>query len=151
MTDGSGDDIMDRLLAIGQEMKAAGDFAFAVRDDVEIGYDRLPGFNLLDNEEEGNAPIGRPETSDRPTPMRMFPLLCIADQAPAGEIAGRMRALRRKVVRKVMTDATLKTLVGKNGGFAYRGFVADFVATEQILGRMVLRFEFAYLLAPASL
>lgn len=154
--DGSGDDIMERLLAIGEEMRDAGDFKIAVRDDVEIGdvdlSEILPGFNLLEGEEEGNAPVvARPERSAGDTPMRMFPLVCIAAEAPRAEIAGVIRLLRRKVVRKVMTDAQLQAVIGKPGGIAYRGFVADFVATKKILGRMVLRFEIAYQLAPASL
>lgn len=152
MTDGSGDDIMARLFAIGEDMKTAGDFKSAARGDVEIGAgDVLPGFNLFDGEEEGNGELPRRGAVGRPVLVSMFPLVCIAAQAPAAEIAAVMRVLRRKVIRNVLTDAELIALLGNNGGMAYRGFVSNYVATDQILGRMVVRFEISYVLAPASL
>lgn len=146
--DGSGDDLMDRLVAI---VSAIPEFKFTARDEVEIGAGTtLPGCVVLEGEEEGEAAIKNRQPAV-PTLMKMFPLISIAVEATASEVGRDLRVLRRKVIKAVLTDATLLGLLGSNGGMIYRGFVCDFVAAEKIVGRMALRFELHYWLKPALL
>jgi hypothetical protein len=146
--DDSGDLILARLDAIGETLTV---FKTRASNEVEIGGgDIYPGFNILDGDEDGDGDINA-RAPLRATPMTMRPLICLADQAPASEIRGKLRAHRRAWIKAVLGDAQLKELCGTTGGMAYRGYVTQFGAGEQVIGKMTLSFEFQYLLAPAHL
>ena len=62
-----------------------------------------------------------------------------------------MNAFRRRIVRRVLTDAGLLALAGPNGFVRYAGCATALAAGRSLEGEMSLAFAIRYILRPMDM
>ena len=87
----------------------------------------------------------------RPQLVVMTPELFVLAGKPAAEIGAELNAFRRRIVRRVLTDATLLGLAGPNGFVRYAGCATALAAGRSLEGEMSLSFAIRYVLRPMEM
>lgn len=112
---------------------------------------QFPAIVILDGDEQAidDEPQRRPPTV--PRRFEMSPLFHIAVSAKRDEIGSDLNTLRRRVIRAVLTDATLATLYDRNG-VRYDGLETPRTESgRMVLSQRILRFGITYILDTADL
>lgn len=123
----------------------------------ELPAEKVPGLILLDADEvwDPRTPdLGQRGTAQTPIGLvRMTPEVYvvldtrkISDQTK-GEDLNIARAI---IIGKVITDATLKQIIGGNGQIKYDGCVTDLARNRVMQGQMGLSFTFVYPFVPTE-
>lgn len=136
------EEILERLLAVA---KSVPDIRSATRNHVVESEAKLPAIVLVDGDEqasEGNFGRGRPAVAPVLTWMR--PELHILVIAGRAEVGPRLNVLRRRLIRAVLGDETLRQLCA-NGEMRYEGCATAFADGRALAGEMQVIFAFQYL------
>ncbi len=147
MADGR-EEILARLVAIAAEVPGV---LSAGRNRVALSETARPAIIVLDADEaaEDDERAGHP--GSRPQLIVMTPELFVLAGKPAAEIGAELNAFRRRIVRRVLTDAPLLGLAGPNGFVRYAGCATAFAAGRSLEGEMSLSFAIRYVLRPMEL
>ncbi len=142
------EEILARLFAIAAEVPGV---AMAGRNRVGLSETARPAVVVLDADEaaEEDEPRGRP--GHAPQLVVMTPELFVLAGAPAAEIGAELNGFRRRIVRRVLTDATLLSLAGPNGFVRYAGCATALAAGRSMEGEMSLSFAIRYVLRPMDM
>lgn len=81
----------------------------------------------------------------------VFLFLKRREEAQAATRGPELSAYRMQLIKAVIHDETLISIVGSNGGIFYRGHDTDMQSGEAVQGMMLLRFAFHYVLDPNEL
>ncbi len=81
----------------------------------------------------------------------MTPETFILVSKRAEDIGAELNALRCQLIRRVLTDATLRALVGANGSVRYAGCGTALAMGRSMEGEMAVSFAFRYVLKPSEL
>lgn len=140
--------ILVRLLAIS---KAVPGIAAAFRNKDEISDKQRPCILILDADEAANDgdPMNRPNRS--PRRVGMTPEIYILLGAKPEDIGTQINTLRASLVKAILTDADLATIVGSNGDVRYEGCATSLARGRTMEGEMGVSFTFTYVLRPEDL
>lgn len=141
--------ILARLLKICEGIDGV---AAAYRNKDEISEDKRPAIQIFDAAETtnlGDAYVPKPARG--PNLVMMTPELVVLLGAEPKNVGSDINALRMKVLKAVMDDATLKSLVGSNGMVRYDGCETGLMHGRSMEGDMSLSFSFVYPLLPQDL
>lgn len=117
------------------------------RNPVNLPDTQLPAAILFDGDEDpiDNAvyPTGHPRL------FNMRPTITLTQQASAP--GSDLNAMRVDLIRLVISDAPLKTILGANGSVAYDGCQTGFYQGRSLQGTMNADFAIQYALEPRRL
>jgi hypothetical protein len=127
----------------------------AQRNNVEITEDQLPAAIVFDGDEETDDQADmsmRP--SNKPIQVRMMPEIVIAQQD--NEVGSDLSALRRELIKRVLTDTDLNEQIVKtgrngNGVIRYIGLQTDLGWMRSLHGALRVMFLLKYTLRPDDL
>jgi hypothetical protein len=128
------------------------------RDRGDLPGAKLPAGVLLDGSERAVSKLspgrGVPMVA-APHVMELKPeIYWVMDPLPlkrADEYGPLMTVWRNKIVKAILLDAQLATLVGPNGDIEYNGFDTDMQSGRTMEGQMQFFFTFRYVLNPLDL
>jgi len=109
-----------------------------------------PAIVILDADEEVVTPSPSPK-GKAPTVVKMSPELFILDDGRSDTVGPTMNAHRAAVVKAILTDTELKTLVGPSGSVEYLSCVTGLATGRSMEGEMGVYFAFTYILDPTHL
>lgn len=124
-----------------------------------LASDMRPCMLLLDGSEETflsrEGEKGRGRTHDAPAIMRWTPgIFAALEVRPVGrsaEYAAEFTAYRNAMLRAILNDPDLLTIVGENGDIAYRGHQTDMQDGLMMQGVLQMNFAFYYVLDTRNL
>lgn len=123
------------------------------RNTDEISDRQRPCILILDADEA--ADDGDPSgLSRRPNALRrvgMTPELYVMLGAKPEQIGAELNGFRAAIMKAVLTDAALASLVGTNGDIRYEGCATALARGRMMEGEMGLSFTFSYVLRPDEL
>lgn len=143
--------IIARLVEIAQDIDGIREVYRNVMNLSGDDLDSLPLISVLDGDEEAidDQPSNRPATVARR--VEMSPLMLIAFAEKPETLGTDLNTLRRKLIKAVVEDTALKSLVDRFG-VRYDGMQTPvFDQGRLAIGRRLLRFTFTYLLIPHQL
>lgn len=147
--------VLDRLFAILQGIDGV---QFVGRNRKELPQEKRPAILLFDAHEvrvdasERAMPRGRLVAS--PSIVRMAPeiWLVLDQKKPHNEGVGSLlNSLRLEVLKAVLRDDTLQSILGDNGEIRYEGCETDLSRQDAMNGEMGLAIGFIYPLIPSEL
>ena len=143
------EDILVRLLAVCRTVD--GVVKVARNEQVADDWD-FPAVIVLDADEEADAAaFGRNRPAQAPNLVTMTPeLYVILGEVPEA-VGTELNRLRIRILKAVLTDAELLTIVGTNGEIRYESCATGLARGRQIIGEMGLVFGFTYPLKPTEL
>ena len=134
------------------------------RNRAEIPADKLPAVVLLDGKENVKYPkmaYGKggssytPGGASIPTVYDLHPQVFIIlkprDDIQNVGVGEELSGLRMQVLKVIIQDGDLRTLVGSNGEINYLGHITDLQTGSTVLGQMQLNFQLSYVLDPNDL
>ena len=123
---GTREEILARLVVIGTQVPASP----ASRNRIALSETARPAIMVLDADEAAEEEERASRPGHAPQLLVMTPELFVLAGKPAAEIGAELNAWRRRIVRRVLTDATLLGLAGPIGFVRYAG-----CATALAIGR----------------
>ena len=146
-------DLREQILARLVEVAATvPGVSHALRNRGGISETARPAILVLDADEAVEDEEIRP---GRPAPapqlVVMTPEIFVLVSDRAADIGAELNTFRRRIVRRILTDATLAGLVGPNGAIRYAGCGTALAVGRSMEGEMALSFAFRYVLKPADL
>jgi hypothetical protein len=140
--------ILARLLAILETVEGVNG---AVRNRGELPASKRPAVILLDGDEiaRSTPPQHRGRLTLAPNLVDLSPeIYVVMDQRePINEGIGEdMNTLRIAILKAIMSDSELATLLGANGDIQYNGCETDMASGRSMEGQMHLRMTFTYVL-----
>lgn len=140
--------ILARLLEIA---KGIDGIAAAFRNRDEISERQRPAIIILDADEAADDadPSQRPSRS--PRRVAMTPEVYILLGAKPEDLGTAINILRARLVKAVLTDERLRTIVGSNGEVRYEGCATALARGRSMEGEMGVSFSFTYVLRPEEL
>ena len=143
------EEVLARLLTVANEVPGA---TTALRNVGGISETRRPALIVLDADEAvDEMDFGGSRPFDAPTLVVMTPEIFIMVSASAATIGTELNTMRRRVIRSVLQDPTLRALVGTNGDIRYAGCGTALATGRSMEGEMAVSFAFRYVLRPAEL
>ena len=146
--------ILARLFAILQTIPSV---QAVVRNRGELPDDKRPGIILFDAGEvarlqppqQARGRLIRAATFVDMTPQ----IFVVMDQRepPNKNLGQDMNALRITIVRTIIYDPELETIIGGNGDIRYAGTTTDLTGDGSAEGQMNIRLTFTYVLKPSEL
>lgn len=140
--------ILARLLVVLETAVGA-----AERNKSTVSETQRPIGLLFDSDEEAedSDPKDRPPTS--PRRVLMTPEIYVLMGAKTADIGATMNAMRATVIKAILTDAGLSSVVGvRTGGYiSYDGCMTTLAQGRQRDANMSIGFTFRYILQPADL
>ncbi len=142
------EDILVRLMAIYRTVDGV---AKVVRNEQVADDGNFPTLLLLDADEEAEDTTGRgrPPTGLVRVTMTPETYLILGDLPE--NVASELNRYRARIVKAVLSDAELLTIVGKNGEIAYLGCATSLTRGREIIGDIGLNFAITYKLNQADL
>lgn len=124
--------------------------AGAKRNTTEVPEKKRPFIIIYDGDEEARdeAEQGKGRSALKPTIMTMTPEVVVFDADKAVDVGTSLNALRAKVIKAVLSDATLTKLAM---GMRYQAISTGFALGRNIEGEGVMVFAFDYALIPQEL
>ena len=140
--------ILVRLLAIYRTV----DGIATVARNKQVAEDwKWPALLLLDGDEEAEEALGRGRPPTGLARVTMTPeTYLILGELPEN-VGTELNRYRARIVKAVLTDAELLTIVGKNGEIAYLGCATTLTLARNIIGDLGLNFAITYVLNQADL
>jgi hypothetical protein len=143
------EDILVRILAIAE---ATGDYTLVARNKANIPEEQRPACIILDADETADdSDQGRGRPSATVNLIGMSPEIYILLGDLPENVGSEINALRIKLVKAILTDTTLDSIMGRNGGVRYEGCATGLASGRTIEGEMGLSFTFTYVLKPSEL
>ena len=142
------EEILSRLAAIAAEVPGV---VSAGRNRVALSDTARPAIIVLDADEAAEEEERASRPGFAPQLVVMTPELFVLAGKPAAEIGAELSAFRRRIVRRVLTDAPLLGLAGPNGFVRYAGCATALAAGRSLEGEMSLSFAIRYVLRPMEL
>lgn len=147
------EDILLRLLAIANAMKAAALLKTVDRNKLDISETNLPQFVLLDSDEaaDDNDPVPGGERGRRaPRKVEMIPQVFLCAKGLSEDAGSRLNVLRNEWLNRVLSDEQLAALTGVNGYVRYKECVSSFRIGRQLDSTMLVTVAFGYILKPTA-
>ncbi len=140
--------ILVRLLEIA---KGIDGIAAAFRNRDEISEKQRPAIAILDADEAADDadPMHRPSRS--PRRIAMTPEIYILLGAKPEELGTAINTLRARLLKAVLSDTQLGSIVGSNGEIRYEGCATALARGRSMEGEMGVSFSFTYVLRPEEL
>ena len=141
--------IMARLLEVAASVPGV---QTAARNRGGISEGGRPAIVVLDADEAVDDEFidpGRPARG--PQIVMMTPEVFVLVGRRAADIGAELNAFRRRIIRRVLTDAPLIDLVGPNGSIRYLGCGTQLAVGRTMEGEMAVSFAFRYALRPTDL
>jgi len=138
--------ILARLTAVAGGVAG---ISVAERNGMNLAETQRPAIVVMDGNEQAEDTTS--EKSRAPRRIVMSPLVYVIASGDTGAIGTELNSLRAALVKAVMTDATLISLVGPNGEITYEGCETGLARGRQIEGEMGVHFAFAYILDPSTI
>lgn len=146
------EDILARLVVV---VAAIPTIRSSHRNNVELTEDQLPAAIVFDGDEEtDDAADASMRPPNRPTLVTMTPQIVIAQQTDV--VGTELSALRRELIKRVMTDSELNEQIVKtgrhgNGAIRYLGCQTQLGWMRSLYGALLAQFLFKYALRPDDL
>ncbi len=141
--------ILVRLLAIYRTVEGV---AKVARNEQIAGDDAFPALLLIDADEEGEeAALGRGRAPTAPIRVTMRPETYLILGDLPENVGTELSRYRARIIKAVLTDAELATIVGTNGEIAYLGCATALSRGSEIIGDIGLDFAITYKMNPADL
>jgi len=142
--------ILARLFAVYQGIPG---IETVVRNKGNLPEDKRPAISLFDADEEPderawNIP-GR--VAAAPNLVNLRPETYVTLNAGEENMGTVINGWRMKILKAVLLDDDLKTLVGENGAMRYEGCFTDLARERKLEGEIGLRLNFIYVLRPQQL
>lgn len=142
--------ILARLVVIAQGIAGVGT---VVRNQPDTtGTASSAAVVIFDGDESvdgGGVGRGRPSTA--PVFVEMSPELQIRAGRPSATIGAVINGLRVLMVKAVLSDASLRTILGANGEIRYGGLNTELARGKTMMAEMGLVFEMRYPLIQSEL
>ena len=149
------EDIMNRLEAIAATVTGV---VTVQRNKGLLTDAKRPAIVILDGDEDVDlvaAPRGRgpqmTKTINRAKP-EIYLLLkeyrSNSENKDGVNVGTLLNTMRIEIVKKIAADATLRALLGANGGIDYTGCITDLKSGSALAGEMRLDFTFSYVFDP---
>jgi hypothetical protein len=142
--------ILARLVAIAGTIQGV---VTAARNQPDVDDEARPAIVILDADEA--ADDADPASTMRGSAARrrvgMTPEIYILLGANPENVGTAINAMRAKVIKAILTDATLNTILGTNGAIRYEGCATGLSRGRSLEGEMGVSFTFSYILNPADL
>ncbi len=143
------EDILVRLLAIYRTVTGV---VHVARNEQVADDWNFPAILLLDSDEGADeSALGRGRPANAPNRVTMTPetFLLLGDLPE--KVGTELNRYRARIIKAVLTDVELETIVGGNGEIAYRGCATSLSRGREMLGDIGLDFSITYKLNPADL
>ncbi len=141
--------ILARLLAIYKTV----DGVKRVSRNEQVAEDwEFPAILLLDADEDSDDTVSnRNRPVNRTSLIVMSPETYVIFGGLPEDVGSELNRFRARVVKAVLTDAELATLVGTNGDVVYLGCATSLTRGRELIGDIGLNFSIKYLLKPDTL
>jgi hypothetical protein len=142
--------ILTRLVEIA---KTTPGIVVVFRNKDEISDRQRPCIVILDADEaaDDGDPSGMPRRPNAPRRVAMTPEFYVMLGAKPEHIGTELNIFRAAILKAVLTDVALASLVGTNGDIRYEGCATALARGRMMEGEMGLSFTFAYVLRPNEL
>lgn len=146
--------ILTRLLEILTALGAANGVNAVFRNRDQLTFDLRPAFLLLDGDETikpGNAGQ-RPQLA--PQIMHIDPeIYCILENRRPNNanVGPDLNAMYAKIIKAILTDAALKTIIGPTQRVRYTAAVTDMARGRALNGEIGIGFQIEYIFDPNTL
>ncbi len=141
--------ILQRLVAVAAAVPGINT---AVRNQDELSERKRPAIAIFDADETADEASERQDHPGRaPNIVVMTPEVMILLGAAPTTVGSSLNSLRAKLVKAVLTDQQLTSLVGTNGRVRYAGCSTHLGHGRSMEGFMGVHFAFAYVLRPEQL
>ncbi len=143
------EEILARLVEVVTSVPGA---VQVLRNQLGLSETARPAIIILDADEaaeEEDLPGSR--SADAPQRIAMTPELFVLVSHRAAGLGAELNTLRRRILRRVLTDGPLAALVGPNGSIRYAGCGTALALGRSMEGEMSLSFTFRYVLKPSKL
>lgn len=124
------------------------------RNNVDITEDQLPAVCVFDADEDIGGALDLAHPPNSPMAVHMTPEIVIAEKT-SGQVGSELTALRRELIKRVLTDIELIQIVnagrGGNGAIRYLGCQTDVGWMRSLHGALRAQFVFKYWLKPNEL
>ena len=140
--------ILTRLLEIAVGVDG---IVAAFRNKDEISEKQRPAIVILDADEAADDadPSSRP--SRAPRRVAMTPEIYILLGAKAEDLGTAINTLRARLVKAILIDSSLLTILGSSGYARYEGCATALARGRSMEGEMGVSFSFTYVLRPEEL
>jgi hypothetical protein len=135
--------ILSRLLEIA---KGIDGIAAAFRNRDEISEKQRPAIIILDADEAADDADPAQRPSRAPRRIAMAPEIYVLLGAKPEDLGTAINILRARLVKAVLTDSQLGSVVGSNGEIRYEGCATALARGRSMEGEMGVSFSFAYVL-----
>lgn len=142
------EDILVRLLAIYRTVDGV---AKVVRNEQVADDWDFPALMLLDADEEAEDRTGSGRPPTGVVRVTMTPETYLILGALPENVGSELNRYRARIVKAVLSDAELLTIVGKNGEIMYSGCATSLARGREIIGDIGLNFSITYKLNQADL
>jgi hypothetical protein len=144
--------ILSRLFAVLQTVPG---IITCVRNRGELDIDDRPAIYLMDGDEKADDKArekGRLAAYPNLVVMEPEVYAALKSQKPQNLTIGQsLNSFRTEIIKAVLNDATLRSLVGSNGEIFYGGCLTDLARGREMNGEIGLIFAFRYVLNPRDL
>lgn len=137
--------VIARLLAIAAGVPG---IAVALRNVDTLSERQRPGIIIFDGDEAVDLP---PPGRSGPHLVTMTPEIALALGDKAEAVGTSLNTYRAAFLKAVLTDATLRGIVGPNGRILYAGCASAFARGRTMEGEMGISLSIEYPLNPAEL
>ncbi len=142
------EDVLVRLLAICRTVVGVQ----VVERNKQIGSDwNLPAISLFDGDEEASEDFDPGHPPRTPALVTMAPELFVRLGDTPDGVGTELNRMRARILKAILTDAELVTIVGSNGQIRYEACATSLARGREILGEMGLVFRVVYVLTPSEL
>jgi hypothetical protein len=140
--------ILSRLLEIAGSTEG---IVAAFRNKDEISEKQRPAIVILDADEAADDadPSSRP--SRAPRRVAMTPEIYILLGAKPEDLGTAINTLRARLVKAILMDPSLLTILGSSGDARYEGCATALARGRSMEGEMGVSFSFTYALRPEEL
>lgn len=141
------EDILARILVVAS---SAPGVVHGQRNEIGLKRNQQPGVVLLDGDEEivTSQRIKTPVLAPQIMRMRLGLFVQTKDMQPQPAMGTLLNTLRVSIIKTLVNDVPLRTLLGTNGKLEYTGVITDLKAGAAISGEMNLGFTCSYLFDP---
>ena len=140
------------LLRLIEVAEAVPGVATVVRNRDEISERSRPAIAVFDGDETADERADQQGHGGRaPNIIEMTPELMILLGATPATVGSMLNGLRAQLVKAVLIDAQLNSLVGTNGRVRYAGCSTQLGHGRSMEGFMAVNFAFSYVLRPEQL
>ena len=141
--------ILARLLEIAEGIPG---IALAARNRPDFSDRARPAILILDADETADdREKGRGRPSHSPNIIGMTPEIHVLLGGKHEQLGSSINALRALLLKAILMDAELRTIVGANGDRRYEACATDLAAGRSVEGNLGVSFTFTYPLIPSEL